>query len=41
MLVFPMTLSQGTGRAGRNGEPPLGLLLKYGRSNKYANKEML
>ena len=32
---------QGTGRAGRNGEPALGLLLKYGRSNKYANKEML
>ena len=32
---------QGTGRAGRDGKPALALLLEHGRSNKYADKEIL
>ena len=32
---------QGTGRAGRSGEPALTLLLQHGRSNSFADKEIL
>ena len=32
---------QGTGRAGRSGEPALALLLQHGRSNSFADKEIL
>ena len=32
---------QGTGRAGRDGKPAFALLLEDGRSNRFADKEML